>query len=405
MISPEGGKTWLVGGSLAASVTYAQFMDAVRCSGDARRSSASVAEVLIELTRALYHRRTFEVREPSFLGEGVSSITNPSSGPLPEGPMVRSDFIARIMQNEAGEIALRTSGSTGDAAVVTHSLANLTRAVVVNKRHGEDVWGLAFNPSHIAGVQVFLQALANGNTMVNLWGMDPPDAVARCKAWEVTHLSATPTFYRLMTALTEPLLTVRSVSIGGEAADERLLSRLRETFPNARLHNVYASTEAGTLLTADGLEFSLGEKDATRIRIMDDRIWVHRSALGAFDGVVEWFDTGDVVEITSREPLRFRIVGRMRNLVNVGGEKVNPHEVEVALRQHPGIVAARVFGRRNSVTGELLAAEVVSGIPRLEETELRAYLARHLPVYKIPRILRFVEQLELTRTGKLRRND
>ena len=83
---------------------------------------------------------------------------------------------------------------------------------------------------------------------------------------------------------------------------------------------------------------------------------------------------------------------------------MNPHEVEIVLSANPAVAAARVFGRANSVTGEILSAEVVARNPGLTESELRARLARHLPAHKIPRIIRFVEKLELTRTGKIRRH-
>jgi acyl-coenzyme A synthetase/AMP-(fatty) acid ligase len=167
--------------------------------------------------------------------------------------------------HRGARIALYSSGTNGTPTCVVHTLESLARAVVVNERHRDDVWGLAFNPSHIAGVQVYLQALANANTIVNLWGIEPAEVVERCAAWGVTHLSATPTFYRLLLSLEPVLPAVRSVSVGGESADPRLIARLRTAFPNARLHNIYASTEAGTLLMSDGVEFTLSG-DASDLR-------------------------------------------------------------------------------------------------------------------------------------------
>ena len=74
-----------------------------------------------------------------------------------------------------------------------------------------------------------------------------------------------------------------------------------------------------------------------------------------------WFDTGDDVEVVSNDPLSFRILAREQDWVNVGGHKVNPHEVEDLLRSHPDIREARVFGRKNSVMGQVLCSEVVFG--------------------------------------------
>jgi acyl-CoA synthetase (AMP-forming)/AMP-acid ligase II len=237
---------------------------------------------------------------------------------------------------------------------------------------------------------------------VNLWGVEAGEMVERCRRWGVTHLSATPTFYRLLLASEFSLPAVQSLSIGGEAAETGLLVRLRARFPGARIHNIYASTEAGTLLMSDGETFRLPEDGS--VRIDDGRLWIQRGALGRFDSSAEWYDTGDAVEIVATDPVRFRIAGRERCEINVGGEKVNPQEVEAVLSAHAGVAAVRVFGRKNSVTGEILAADVMRSRVAVTEAELRAFAAGRLPPLKVPRIICFVEKLELTRTGKMKRD-
>jgi acyl-CoA synthetase (AMP-forming)/AMP-acid ligase II len=195
------------------------------------------------------------------------------------------------------------------------------------------------------------------------------------------------------------LLGLRSLTLGGEPADEALLARLAERFPHARRHHVYASTEAGTVLSGQGLDFTIPPEKADRVAVRDGRLWLHRSQLGAFEGAAEWYDTGDRVEPVA--PGRFRIIGRDRREINVGGEKVDPAEVERHLLAHRGVVLARVFGRSNSVTGALLAAEVVPRDPQVDEATLRQYLAARLRAPQVPRLIRLVSELELTRTGKV----
>jgi acyl-CoA synthetase (AMP-forming)/AMP-acid ligase II len=393
-------KIWLVGGGLPEPWTYADLFAAIgRGCLEEIGPLQCVADALIRLTSALHRQQRVALGEATFAGEGQMKTEKPEA--------MGDDFalggsIAMLMRGQAVEIGLLTSGTTGRPKTVTHTLRSLSRAVAVGARHRDDVWGLAFNPTHIAGVQVFLQALANGNSLVNLWGIEREEIVERCHRWGVTHLSATPTFYRLLLAGEFSLPAVRSISIGGDAAEESLLKKLRARFPGARLHNIYASTEAGTLLVSDGDTFALPVDGS--VRIAGRRLWVHRSALGRFDGAGEWYDTGDAVEVVGKNPLRFRIVGRERNEINVGGEKVNPHEVEAVLGAHSAVAAARVFGRKNSVTGEILAAEIVTRGTPPDEAELRDYLAGRLPPHKIPRIIRCVERLDLTRTGKLRRD-
>ena len=109
------------------------------------------------------------------------------------------------------------------------------------------------------------------------------------------------------------------------------------------------------------------------------------------------------MELVSAEPLRFRIVARDRDWVNVGGSKVNPHEVEAVLCGHPGVIQARVFGRKNSVVGNILCAEIVARPPAPTEADLRSFAAERLQPFKVPRMIRFVDGLGTMRTGKLSR--
>jgi acyl-coenzyme A synthetase/AMP-(fatty) acid ligase len=358
----------------------------------------SVAGVLVALARQIWVGGELQLAEPDFAGEGAAAWV-PSVG-LGLAAGLTADWARAISQSE-GRIILHTSGSSGVPKRVQHRIAALGRSVVVSPRHQAAVWALAFNPTHIAGVQVVLQAWANGNPVVNLWGVSPADAVSRCRQWGVTHVSATPTFYRLLLAEGAELPAVKSLTVGGEPADEALLDRLRQHFPGARIHNVYASTEAGMVLAGEGLDFEISSDKADRVAIRDGRLWIHRSQLGEFGQVDGWYDTGDRVVPVAGSPGRFRIVGRERREINVGGEKVDPAEVERHLLAHPGVVLARVFGRSNSVTGALLAAEVVPRDPQVDEATLRQYLAARLRAPQVPRLIRLVSELELTRTGKV----
>jgi acyl-coenzyme A synthetase/AMP-(fatty) acid ligase len=302
-------------------------------------------------------------------------------------------------------LELFTSGSTGLPGRVAHSLDTLGRAVRVSDRHAEDIWALAYPPTHVAGVQVALQAMRNGNTLVDVTELRGAEAVEAIIRHGVTHVPATPTYYRLIAAAKQPMPQVRAVSLGGEPADWALLTTLHEVFPNARLRNIYASTEAGTILESEDEVFTLPAHLAGRLKVQGGRLHVHRSLLGQFNDSAsspeaEWYDTGDSAEVVTETPLRFRITGRRKEWVNVGGDKVNPLEVEAVLRQHPSVQDVVVSGRPNSVLGSLLEAEVVLHSAGVAEAELRAFLGERLQPFKVPRIIRFVPELKTTFTGK-----
>jgi acyl-coenzyme A synthetase/AMP-(fatty) acid ligase len=395
-------RLWLVGGGLTTPWTYERLAKELHGPIQVSQYPSTVAEVLFSVTRAIVFNKKFEVPELDGAGEVARWAHKGDLVDRADPDLARWYSLARFLSISSGQLVLRTSGSSGLPKKVVHAAGTLFRSVVRTDRHTQDVWGLAFNPTHIAGVQVYLQALANTNTLVNLWGLAPTDALARCRQWRVSHLSATPTYFRLLLAEGEVLSKVRSITVGGEPSDRELLERLQVMFPQARLHNVYASTEAGTLLSSSGVEFTIPPERTEDLAIRDGRIWVRRPLLGDFAGATEWYDTGDRVELIPGDAQRFRILGRERRVVNVGGEKIDPLEVEQALTSHPEVVLARVTGRKNSVTGEILTAVVVARNIDLSEQTLRHYLSCRLTPYKIPRLIRFVAELELTRTFKVR---
>lgn len=304
-------------------------------------------------------------------------------------------------------LRLFTSGSSGLPRSVEHSLDTLGRAIRNGVHHRNDIWALTYRPTHIAGVQVVLQALANGNPIVDCTGLAPADALEAMRRHGVTHLSATPTFYRLLPVVA-PLPGVRAVTLGGESVDAALLRRVATLFPAARLRNVYASTEGGTLLESDGTSFEIPAHLRDRLEVRSGQLRVHLSMIGSLGAerpvAVEgdWYETGDRVEPVAGQRGRFTFAGRERRWVNVGGNKVDPDQAEALLRQLQDVLAVRVFGQTNSVVGELLCAEVV---PRpgssLDEASVRAALNGRLPEPAIPRIIRFVDRLADTRSDKL----
>lgn len=406
---------WLIDGRTGGTVSYAELLQRLNTSPRTfcpRLQPSSTRQVLEALVDALVSDLELTLFDSDFSQAelealGVSRQVLEQSIPNPRvGPRSREALRDAASGRSKARLGLFTSGSTGLPKLVWQPAANLARAVRVSPKHANSVWALAYNPTHVAGIQVALQALANGCPMLDVFGLDRPGVLAALRRHAVTHISATPSFYRLLLPVEEPVPSVRSVTLGGEAADAGLLTKLAVLFPQARFHNVYASTEAGTLLVADGEVFAIAPGLEGKVRVLDGTVRVHQSLLGDFAGVVrdrEWYDTGDRVEVVSTEPLRFRIVARERDWINVGGSKVNPQEVEGVLHEHPSIVQARVFGRKNSVLGHILCAEVVTRGALPAEAELREFAAGRLQPFKVPRIIRFVNELGTTRTGKLLR--
>lgn len=309
--------------------------------------------------------------------------------------------------NSRSSITFYTSGTTGQPKKITHSVANLIRNVRRSEKHADDIWGFAYNPTHMAGVQVFLQALLNGNQIINLFNISKQDVLSKIKEFRISHISATPTFYRLLVPVDESFDSVTNITFGGEKSDSMLYDLASAIFPNAKIHNIYASTEAGTLFSTNGSEFFIPNSIRHLVKIVEGEIFIHSSLLGSSDSLIlnnDYFATGDIVEWVDEEKGVFRFKNRKNELINAGGYKVNPYEVEDAIRTLSGVMDVHVYGKDNSVIGKILCADIVfsdNEIPT--EREIRLSLSEKLQDFKIPRKIKIVEKLETTRTGKLKR--
>ena len=233
-------------------------------------------------------------------------------------------------------------------------------------------------------------------------------------------LSGTPTMWRkiLMTPASKGLL-LNQITLGGEIADQAVLNALRTRFPTARITHIYASTEAGVGFSVnDGMAGFPGawlghpEHDPV-LKVREGFLWVRVS--GRFETVRPptsleldnegFINTGDLVEVTGE---RVRFLGRANGAINIGGNKVQPEEVETVLLAHPRVSMASVRGRANPFTGSIVVADVVAA-GALEDKaafckELISHCRQQLAPYKVPALINLVADLSVNTTGKIRRN-
>ena len=302
------------------------------------------------------------------------------------------------------KVTLFTSGTTGVPKKVSHNFNSITRYVKITERNKESVWGFAYNPTHMAGLQVFFQALLNGNSIVRLFQLSNQNIYKEIKTNKITNISATPTFFRLLLPCDKEFTSITRITSGGEKFSEKTICKLKEVFPNAKITNVYASTEAGSLFASKNDVFTIKPEDKDFVRVENGELLIHKSLLGETELDVEkWYNTGDLIDVLSDNPLEFRFLSRKSDMINVGGYKVNPLEVEEAIHSLSGVKSVRVFSKSNSVLGNIVCCEVVTDNDKLNESSIRDYLQSKIQEYKIPRIIRFVDELSITRTGKIKR--
>jgi acyl-CoA synthetase (AMP-forming)/AMP-acid ligase II len=360
----------------------------------------------------------------------VTAGTHPSAAALAIDKIVSCQFPpapAKTMPAAECETEwlLLTSGTTGAPKIVRHTFRSLTGAIKPNKPGKPPTWSTFYDIRRYGGLQIFLRAMLGGGSLV-LSDADEPvaDFLDRLAAHGVTHMSGTPSHWRR--ALMNPHVEVFKpsyVRLSGEIADQTILDDLREGFPQAAVDHAYASTEAGVGFVVsderEGFPASMvGDPGRdVEMKIVDDTLRLRSPltaagflgesapALRDSDGFV---DTGDIVE---RRGDRYYFVGRRGGIINVGGLKVHPEEVESVINRHHAVHMSRVKSRKNPFTGSIIIADVVlkagdrtGGDERLR-AEILSECRETLPQYKVPALLRFVPSLELTEAGKLVRSN
>jgi acyl-coenzyme A synthetase/AMP-(fatty) acid ligase len=326
---------------------------------------------------------------------------------------------------EATEWILLTSGTTGTPKLVVHTLQSLGGSLPTQAPTGTaSVWSTFYDIRRYGGLQIYLRAVLAGSPLLLSSSGEPMvDFLQRAAAGAVTHISGTPSHWRRALMSGEAgLLTPQYVRLSGEVADQPLLDNLRAAYPHARIAHAFASTEAGVAFDVnDGLagfpvEFLDNASSGIELKVVDQtlRIRSGRNAaryLGAAPGVLVsedgYVDTGDMVELVDG---RYYFRGRMGGVINVGGLKVYPEEVESVLNADPRVRMSLVRSRRNPITGAVVVADVVlanptssaaADAPDLVKSDLLNTCRRALAAHKVPAMLRFVPALEFTAAGKL----
>ncbi len=335
---------------------------------------------------------------------------------------VKCELPPRPRLSPRGEIVetewvLPTSGTSGPPKLVAHTLRGLLGAIGPTPLQQ---WATFYDIRRYGGLQIFLRALA-GRGSLRLSGVDESveSFLGRLGEAGITHISGTPSHWRkVLMSVAARRIDPDYVRLSGEIADDAVLRALRETYPRAKVEHAYASTEAGVAFTVDdgraGFPVAFLDREGPVAMKVEDGTLRLRSgrqalrflgagapALADADGFV---DTGDLVE---QRGDRLYFLGRRGGVINVGGAKAHPEEIEAAINAHADVRASRVFARANAITGSLVMAEVVlrdGAAPSGLEKQILAFCRSRLPSYMVPARLRFVADLPMTAAGKIARD-
>lgn len=322
-------------------------------------------------------------------------------------------LIQQLRQERKAGLILFSSGTTGLPKVMLHDLSRLIDSYKNEKlKSTNSLILLGFD--HIGGIDSLLRLLSICATITLPPSRKPADICEQIEKHQVNALPTTPTFLNLM-MISEAyreydLSSLQIIGFGAEAISRSLLHKLKEVFPNVRMQQKFGTSETNAIRIrndeVDEQYFRFNDPQV-EYKIVEGELWLksNNNILGYLNSEIPafedgWFKTGDLVE---KKGDQLRIIGRKKEVINVGGEKVLPADVEEVLLEIPEILDCKVYGIENLLTGQVVAADVVVA-PGTNLSEIRSiirkYARQRLTTYQVPVKINIVDTIELSARNK-----
>ncbi len=307
-----------------------------------------------------------------------------------------------------GRISLLTSGTTGTPKLVHHTWNSINTSSSL-KRQEERNWLLPYQIGTYAWFQLVTLSMFSNDQNISI--CDDNDFVkifqtARLNG--VNAISATPTFWRmaLMQVPIEILGSVgfKQITLGGEIVDQNILDSVKSLYPESRITHIYASTEAGASIVVNdgksGFPESLLSSDDEGLSLkIEDGVLFIRSKFAAMNSYDDsgWVNTRDCVECVSG---RVFIKGRVdSSMINVGGSKAYPSDIEEVILSHESVDWCRVRAIKAPLLGNLPQVDLKLNTPmELDEVEkeMISFCSERLPEYAVPRIWNLLDKIPIS---------
>lgn len=328
-------------------------------------------------------------------------------------------FVSALKDKQEAGLILFSSGSTGKPKAMIHSADRLLSSF--ESKRPKNLTILIFLLfDHIGGINTLFNGLSTGALIVAPENRDPETIAQAIQTHKVKLLPASPTFLNLFlisgVQAKYDLSSLRFITYGTEPMPQSLLKRIKETFPRTKLIQTFGTSETGISQTTSRSSSSTLIKfddPNTEYKIVDGELWLrsksqilgylnHEMSRFTEDG---WFKTGDLLEPAKQEEGEdyFRIVGRKQEIINVGGEKVSPSEIENTLLEMPEIEDCLVYGESNAITGQIVAAEIVlkkGSEPKTIKRAIKNYCRAQLSLFKVPVRIQFKDATSFSKRFK-----
>lgn len=333
-----------------------------------------------------------------------------------------NSYLNELKKSKESGLVLLSSGSTGKPKAILHSLDKLLASKVIDRkaRKLKTILFLLFD--HIGGLNTVFNVLFSGGIAVNPKERTPLGVSEAIDKYKANILPTSPTFLNLLMMSRSQekydFSSIRLITYGTESMPESLLLRARKVFPKARLLQTFGTSETGiaktTSKSSNSTEFKFNDPNM-KYKIVEGELYLKSNTQfldylngEGTDNITSngWFKTGDMVE--EFEGGYLKIVGRKSEVINVGGEKVLPLELESILLESPMISDCMVYGRNNVITGQSVNIDVKAAQTDISRSEIRQHILEFLKGkvdrFKLPTKINLVEDIGITeRFKKLRR--
>ena len=324
-------------------------------------------------------------------------------------------IINDLQTSKCAGLILFSSGSTGTPKAMIHNLDTLVDSYGDKKQ--QQINMLVFLMfDHIGGINTMLNILSMNATMIIPQNRNADDICKLIEEYKIAVLPSSPTFLNLILINRSyekyDLSSLRMITYGTETMPEGLLNRLKAVFSKVKFLQTFGTSETGIAATSSKSSSSTFMKiddENLEYKIVDNELWLRSKTqiLGYLNRSMEsftndgWFKTGDLVELDNEGFIK--IIGRNKEIINVGGQKVLPSEVESVLLGMDEIEDCLVYGEQNAITGQSVSCDVVlkhgiddSGFKIL----VRKFCKDKLDSFKIPTRVNVVQKTEFTERFK-----
>ena len=311
-------------------------------------------------------------------------------------------------------ITLFSSGTTGNPKMMTQNLSSIFESHLVprNQKKLKILIFLLFD--HIGGLNTLISSIKKGMCLAISDSRNPDDIIKFISKAKINILPTTPTFINMLLLseefASEKFDSVKLITYGTEQMSHGTLKRINELLPSTRLLQTFGTSETGIVKTnsksSNSLYFKIIDSE---FKVVDNELYLKtKTQIKKYEGLSSdsftndgWFKTGDIVDMDSDGYIK--VISRKNNIINVGGLKVFPTEIEKIIYELDFVIEATVYGKPNAIVGNIVCLKVIidKEIDQIyAKKQIKLFCKTKLEKYKIPQKIIITSEIKATKRFK-----